>query len=312
MAEARPARNYFYGHGQDSFEPLGPECTLVAVRLPMTPVDLEKLARLLEGRPEVTLRFHSAPVTDLDFLKYFPGVRRLSVDLWSLEDIGGFSHLQGKLELLSFGNTKKRHSLKFLEGMPALEKLSLEGHAKDIASVSRLTRLTSLGLRCITLPDLSILAPLRELATLGIAFGGTPDLAHLAELPQLQTLSLFRINKLYDLSILTKLTSLKTLDLDSMRNVMSLPSLESLTHLEEVTLETMKGLTELSAVAAAPNLRQLTIAGMAQLDVAAFRCLVGHPHLQKLRLWSSLGGAVNLKKSVREAVRQLLPDITEA
>ncbi|SFS16937.1 internalin A [Dyella sp. OK004] len=305
----RTERNRFLGHGQDSFEPLGPECTRVGVKLPMAPADLEKVARLLEGRPEVTLHFHSSPGTDLEFLKHFPFVRRLSVHLWYLEDISGFSYLQNSLELLSFGRTQKRLSLKFLQDMPALETLSLEGHTKDIASVSRLTRLTSLGLRSITLPDLFMLAPLRELTSFRLSFGGTRDLAALAELPKLKALHLLRINLLDDLSILAKLTSLKTLGLDSMRKVTSLPNLGSLTHLEEVGLETMKGLTGLAAVAAAPALRRLTISGMPQLDVDAFHCLVDHPSLQELRLWSSLGGAVNLRKPVHEAVRQLLPDI---
>ena len=131
------------------------------------------------------------------------------------------------------------------------------------------------------------------------------------ELPKLKALDLLRINMLDDLSILAKLTSLKELGLDSMRNVTSLPNLESLIHLEEVTLETMKGLAELSGIAAAPTLRRLTIAGMPQLDADAFRCMIGHPSLQELRLWSSLEGAVSLRKSVREAVRRLLPDVTE-
>jgi len=232
--------------------------------------------------------------------------------MWELQDIRGFSYLQGGLDVLSYGHTKKRLSVKFLQDMPGLQTLFLEGHTKDIASISQLTQLTSLGMRCITLPDLDVLAPLRELTILGLAFGGTRNLAALAELPKLKELGLTRVNKLDDLSVLSQLTSLKELDLDSMRNVTALPSLESLTHLEEVTLETMNGLNDLAAVAAAPHLRQLTIAGMAQLSVDAFRCLVGHPSLQELRLWSSLEGAVNMKKAVREAVRQLLPEVTKA
>ncbi|WP_266157614.1 hypothetical protein [Dyella silvatica] len=269
------------------------------------------MADLLQGRPEITLHFHSWPGADLEFLKYFPDVRRLSVHLWNLEDISGFSYLQSHLELLSFGSTKKRHSLNFLQGMPTLETLFLEGHSKDISSISRLTRLTSLALRRMTLPNLSILAPLGELSSLSLLLGGTRNLVHLADLPKLETLNLLRVNLLDDLSILAKLKPLRRLDLDSMRNVTSLPRLDSLTRLEEVTLETMKSLTALSAVAAAPALRRLTIAGMPQLDVDAFRCLVDHPSLQELRLWSSLEGAVNLRKSVREAVKQLLPNVTK-
>lgn len=298
-----------FGHGRDSFEPLGPECDLVTVGQPLdSPEYLERLASLLRDRPDVTLRVHTKAGRDLEFLEYFPGLRRLSVDIWELEDIAGFSHLQGGLELLHFGKTKKRFSLRFLDAMPALQTLSLEGHSKDFAAVGGLSRLTSLALRGITLPDLSALAPLTGLTHFALLLGGTANLSQLAALPRLQTLSLMRVNKLSDLSILAELSSLRTLDLDWMRNVTSLPSLAPLTHLEDVTLETMKGLTGIAAVAAAPALRRLTVAGMPQLDVEAFRCLVGHPCLAELVLHPSLGG-VNLKKPVLAAVKQLLPGI---
>lgn len=304
----RPERTRILGHKSDSFRPLGAECTLVTIGQPLGPVELEQVAALIHGRPDVTLRFHSRAARDLEFLEYFPRLQRLSVDLWELDDIAGFSHLQGGLEHLDFGKTKKRFSLRFLQTMPALVALSLESHTKDIASVSTLIRLTSLVFRGITLPDLSLIASLSELHTFSLLLGGTTHLDHLAELPNLEALSLFRVPKLADLSILAKLRFLKTLELDSMRNVTTLPSLAPLTRLEDVTLETMKGLSDISPVAAAPALRRLTVAGMPQLDAEAFRCLVGHPHLTELRLWSSLGG-VNLKKPVLEAVKQLLPAV---
>lgn len=304
-----PERVRLFGHGPDSFRrPLAAECTLATIGQPLGPAELEQVAALIEGRPEITLRFHGRAARNLEFLKYFPGLRRLSVDSWELEDIAGFAHLRGELEHLDFGKTKKRFSLRFLQTMPALRVLSLAGHTKDIASVASLSRLSSLAFRGITLPDTSLVASLPELQTFSLLLGGTTNLNHLAELPKLEGLSLLRITRLGDLSILAKLRSLTTLELDSMRNVTTLPSLAPLTRLEDVTLETMKGLTNISAVAAAPGLRRLTVAGMPQLDAEAFRCLVGHPHLTELRLWSSLGG-VNLKKPALEAVKQLLPAV---
>jgi len=50
MSAERPARHYAFGHGFDSYEPLGPDCNRIGAKLPMTPVALEKLAHLLEGR----------------------------------------------------------------------------------------------------------------------------------------------------------------------------------------------------------------------------------------------------------------------
>jgi len=302
-------RTRSFGHGRDSFEPLGPECGLVTVGQPLdSPEYLKRLASLLHDRPDVTLRVHTKASRDLEFLEYFPGLRRLSVDLWDLDDIAGLSHLQGGLELLHFGKTKKRFSLRFLDTMPALETLSLVGHSKDFATVGGLSRLTSFALRGITLPDLSALTPLTGLTHFSLLLGGTTKLTQLAALPRLEALSLMRVTRLDDLSILAELPSLRTLSLDWMRNITSLPSLAPLTHLEEVNLETMTGLTEIAAVAAAPALRRLTIAGMPQLDAEAFRCLVGHPCLTELVLHPSLGG-VNLKKPVLAAVKQLLPDV---
>lgn len=311
LTRSRPERTRSIGRGPDSFRPLGPQCTLVSVGHPLEPRELEQVAALLRDRPDVTLRFHSGQERTLEFLKYFPRLRRLSLAIWELEDIAGFAHLQGDLEHLHFGKTRKRFSLRFLQAMPALRALSLEGHSKDIASVGGLHRLTSLSFRGITLADLSVLASLSELRQFALLLGGTIHLDDLADLPGLEALSLFRVAKLADLSVLRRLRALRTLSLDSLPNVAAIPSLAALTCLEEVSLETMKGLVDISSVAAAPRLRRLVIAGMPQLDAAAFRCLVGHSSLEELRLWSSLGGQ-NLKKAVLEAVRQMLPGIVPA
>lgn len=304
----RARRTRAFGDSRTSWEALEPECNLVTIDRRLGPAELERVASLLSGREDVTLRFHSRAARDLEFLRHFPGLRRLSIDLWELEDIAGFSHLQHGLELLHFGKTRKRFSLRFLDAMPLLQKLSLVGHTKDIAVVRGLSSLTAVELRGITLPDLSILTSKPQLAAVSLLLGGTTNLCHLAELPRLEILNLMRITKLADVSVLRELAALRILNLDWMRNITSLPSLAPLAHLEEVSLETMKGLTDLSAVAAAPALRRLTIEGMPQLDAAAFRCLIGHPCLSELRLIPSLGG-VNLKKAVLEAVRQLLPEI---
>lgn len=305
--DRRHERVRSFGHGRDSWEALGPDCDLVTIGQPLGSAELEQVASLLRDRPDVTLRFHTRASRGLELLGHFPWLRRLSLDIWELEDIAGFSHLQ-HLEVLHVGKTRKRISLRFLDAMPRLYHLSLDAHTKDIAVVGALSGLTTLVLRGITLPDLSILTSLPALTTFSLLLGGTTNLAHLAELPRLETLSLMRISKLADLSILPKMASLRILNLDWMRNVTSLPNLAPLAHLEDVTLETMKGLTEISAVAAAPALRLLTIAGMPQLEVEAFGCLVGHPRLAELRLHPSLGG-VGLRKPVLQAVKQLLPHV---
>ena len=139
----------------------------------------------------------------------------------------------------------------------------------------------------ITLPDLHVILPLSELSALSVILGGTRDLALLPKFRKLEKLMLMRITKMSDLGVLAELTGLKKLHLDWMRNVTTLPSLAPLDRLKRVRLDTMKGLTDLAPVAAAPALRELSVTNMPQLRVENFRCLIGHPHLE--RLWAYVG-----------------------
>jgi internalin A len=271
----------------DPFRPLEPDCNVVQFDQPLSPAHLQRAGELIAHRPDVQLYVYQSASRDLDFLRYFPSLRRLHVALYELEDITGFSHVAEGLDDLTFGETKRTFSLRFLGAMPHLKSLFLVRHKKDLPVVSGLGSLTNLGLSGITLPDLSVLLPLDALRGLSIFLGGTTNLALLPRLESLEELSLMRITRLSDLGVLGNLVGLTKLHLDWMRNVTSLPSLARLVRLEDVTLDTMKGLTDLSAVAAAPALRKLSVAGMPQLTAKSFRCLLGHPHLAEL--WAQTG-----------------------
>lgn len=271
----------------DPYRPLEPECKGIQFDKPLTPSQLQRAGELIAGRPDVELYVYFDASRDLDFLQYFPGLGRLHVALYGLEDIAGFSHVAAGLEGLTFGKTKKTFSLRFLDAMPRLRNLFLVHHKKDLPAVSNLANLTSLGLSGITLPDLGMLVPLTRLSSLSIFLGGTTNLTLLARLASLEELLLMRISKLADLAVLGDLDSLRKLELDGMRHVTSLPSLARLALLEEVILDTMKRLTDLSPLAAAPALRKLTVSGMPHLTAESFRCLVGHPHLADL--WDCSG-----------------------
>jgi internalin A len=226
----------------------------------------------------------------------------LHIALYELDDNAGFSHVAGSLEELTFGQTKKTFSLRFLAAMPQLKKLFLVRHKRDLAVIGDLGALTSLGLSGITLSDLSVLLPLAALRELSIFLGGTTNLALLPRLSALENLFLMRITKLSDLGVLSDLGRLTTLRLDWMRNVTLLPRLGGLARLEDVTLDTMKGLTDLSPLAAAPALRRLSVAAMPQLSAESFRCFLGHPRLEEL--WAYTG-----KTRVNEAVKRMFPGI---
>jgi hypothetical protein len=286
----------------DPFRPLEPECDVVQFSQPLAEEDLRRAGDLLRERPDVELYVYGRASPNLAFLRHFPDLRWLNLQLYELEDIGGFTHVADGLTKLNFGRTKKVFPLGFLGSMPRLAELFLVGHKKDIGVIGRLAGLASLGLSGITLPDLSLLLPLARLRKLSILLGGTRDLRLLPRLPALDELFLMRVTKLADLGMLADLAGLTKLRLDWLRNVTSLPSLHRLQRLEDVTLDTMKGLATLDQVAEAPALRRLSIAGMPLLTAASFRCLIGHPSLAEL--WAHTG-----KRTVNEEVKRMFPGI---
>jgi hypothetical protein len=286
----------------DRFAPLEPDCKVLQFDQPLSPAELEKAAALMRSRPDVELYVYGNASRDLDFLRYFGDARRLNLHLYELEDISGFSHVRGRIEELNFGNTRRTFSLRFLESLPALRKLFIVGHKKDIGVVQSLHGLSSLGLSGITLPDLTVVEPLVQLREFFLFLGGTRSIMSLRRLPHLENLFMMRITKMSDLGVLRELESLKTLRLDWMRNVTSLPSFASLSHLESVELDTMKGLTDLSPIAAAPALHRLAISSMPQLEAESLRCFVGHPCLDELYGYTG-------KKSTNEAIKRMFPGI---
>jgi hypothetical protein len=283
-------------------------------RLPQD--DLEKLGNALYHRPEITVaacfrhvslrsKRTLEPITDLEFLKYFPNLRNLYIDLWELIDISGLRYIRS-LDSFSLGETKtKRHSLRFLEMFPNIRELSVEGHVKDIDAVRSLQKLECLRLRCVTLPDVVILEPLQDLQKLEIVFGGAVPLQGLCKLPKLRNLELTMIRNLDDVSVIAELRNLETLHLQGLRNITELPSLHNVTRLQSVLLETMKGLQDIRGVAEAPSLQKLILIDMTKLNPTSLRCFVGHPTLREFR-----GGLGSIKRNAyAEALLGLEPQV---
>lgn len=288
--------------GDPFVRPLEPECHVIQFDEPLSPKQLEQAARLVADRPEVELYVYGRIWRDLSFLRYFPNLQRLHIALWELDNIAGFFHLAGGLRELTFGETRKKFSLRFVEVLPRLERLFLVRHKTDLHCIQSLSNLDDLGLSGITLPDLTLLLPFRQLRKLHLFLGTTRNLADLAQLPGLEELSIMRISKLADLGILADLGALKTLKLDWMRNVTSLPSLQGLPLLENVELVMMKSLSDLSPVAAAPALHRLAVDDMRHLTADSFRCFIGHPRLRELLVETG-------KLSLDARIMDMLPGI---
>jgi hypothetical protein len=290
----------------EQLRPLDARCRVVQFgdpfQDPLRDADFKKLAGFLKKYPKVKLRIwgHGGQPRDLDCLRYFPFVRRLAIEKYSLEDINGIVYACPDLEELTLGQTKsKRHSLRFLERFPNLRGLYLEGHTKDIDVLGALVRLEELTLRSITLPDLTLLKPLTGLHSLEIKLGGTNNLALLPAIGRLRYLELWMIRGLCDLGAIPSVKTLQFLFLQALKGVTELPSFAPLGALRRVHLETMKGLHNLRPVAKAPTLEELLVLDMRHLKPASFRPFVGHPALRRVCL--DLGSD---RRS--EAVEQLL------
>ena len=251
---------------------------------PLDNQDYLVLASELERRPNVRLRVYGhSSFTDVDFLEHFPNVRKLSIDLWSLDDLSGFQAVRALDEFTFLGTQTKSHSLDFLKRFPTLRKLYLEGHKKDIEVIASLSRIEHLTLRSITLPSFDLLTSLPALSGLEIKLGGSKNLDAIQALQALRYLELWLVKGLSDLSVIAEIKTLERLSLQALRNVRSLPSFRKLQDLRAISLETMKGLTDLAPIAEAPALEWLSLLDMPSISVEAVQCLVGHPSLQFFR-----------------------------
>ena len=283
--------------------PLSKHCRVVQFNSALRENEYKTLANFMRDYPDVTLRVYGnydKSLNDLEFLKYFPFVKRFHVDIFDIANFDGLSHLPANLQYLGIGLTKsKAHSLRLLERFTVLEELFIEGHRKDIEAVSSLTELRKLTLRSITLPDLSILKPLTQLWSLDIKLGGTKDISLLPEIGHLKYLELWMIRGLTNIQAISDVTSLQFLFLQALRRVEKLPSFKKLHQLRRLHLETMKGLYDISPIAEAPALQELLVVDTPQLMPEEFRCLVSHPTLKAATF--ALG---SMKKN--EIVKQML------
>lgn len=285
--------------------PLGPRCEYVQFSTPLTEDDFTKVAAFLKKYPEVCLRVYAQGASDLEFLRFFPFVRRLRIDVYDLRDLHGISYASTELADLHLGATKpRRHSLQFLARFPKLFTLFIEGHGKDIDTIGSLANLHELTLRSITLPDLKVLRPLRPLVSLAIELGGTNNLELLPNIGSLRYLKLFRVRGLANLKPIERLSDLRCLFLQDLTNVARLPSFSALSRLRCVHLDTLKSLADLRPIAEAPALKELIACGMRHLTPESFRPFIRHPTLRRALIGL---GSVRKNKAVSEMLG--LPEV---
>jgi hypothetical protein len=268
--------------GDDDLRPLEPDETVELSRLP-TDAQLQRLAVILEARPDATLRLRDAYgdwMHELPFLRYFPGLRHFAVDSHGgLRSLDGLRHL-AELESLHVGSARHPLSLKPIERLTGIRLLSIEGPHRDYEAISALTALEDLTLRSVTLRDLAVLLPLERLRSLDIKLGGTRDLALLPRVGRLEYLELWMVRGLDDVSAIAEVETLEYLFLEALAQVKRLPSFARSVALRRADLNTMKGLLDLAPLAEAPNLEILNLGAMRHADPEILQPFVGHPTLR--------------------------------
>ena len=133
---------------RQQLRPLSPKCERVQFSEPLTDSDHKKLAHFMRAYPNVALRMygHYFSTCNLDYLRYYPDVIHLGIDVHDLRDTDGIRYASKQMKSFSFGMTKsKGHSLSFLQGFLRLRALYLEAHVKNIEIIGSMTHLVNLS-----------------------------------------------------------------------------------------------------------------------------------------------------------------------
>jgi hypothetical protein len=287
--------------GLDAWRPLPEGCRALCVQTPKTDADMQRLGNLWNGRRDIELRLLGYAVQDLEFLRYFPGLQRLNVEVPIVRNVDGLRHVADSLKQFALANTTARLSLRPVASCTRLESLHLQRQQKDFAELRSLTGLRHVGLSGISLRDLSALLPFENLQSLFLGFCKPIDLGLLDRLTTLEAIHLIKINNLPELSALRLARNLRRIELQWLPHVETLPDLSQLARLEEIEIESMKSLRDISAIARAPALRFLGLWDCKGLTPQSFQCLLGHPALKSLHF-----GIGRLRDN--EAVAAMFPE----
>jgi hypothetical protein len=248
---------------------------------------LRAMSEALQEAPGVRLRAYGRSVDpSLSWLRFFPEVQHLVVELWHVESFAELEPLSS-LRSLGLGQTKStRPSLGFLDGLPDLERLWVEGHARDFDAVGAVPHLRRLSLRVPKAKTLDALAGHSSLEVFAMDFGGIRDIKVLATLPSLKAVDLFQV-RLFDSADLEALGDchhLVALSLGALRNVDSLAALTRgpSDSLRFLTLESMRGLATLGDLAECRALEQLGLFGDCRPHDGRLDRVAANPSLRHL------------------------------
>jgi hypothetical protein len=270
----------------------------------LTDADHRVLGNWFTGHPDAALRMYDSvgitiPEPDLEFLRYYPGLKGLILNLYhpdsALSSLDGLRHLPDELrelvleltrpkgfdlaalarftalDQLLLSNCRKLPAV--LGQLPGLRRLAIVGPVADLEPIGSAAKLEELRLGSVT-ADLAPLRRLDSLTDLTISLGSITDLSVLPALHSLRRVELTWIRRLTDLSPLGHCARLEAIELEALRQVTALPDLSGARRLRSFFATTMNGLTDLSGLATAPALDRvgLRCKGPADLtDLARLR-----------------------------------------
>lgn len=186
---------------------------------------------------------------DLNFLKFYKGIKALSIYLPGVTDLRPILHLTDSLESIKLGELKdKKISLDLLGALSNLHYLSVVRQPKGLESIVKLPKLKELALTGYSVDKLSFMNDLQNLRRLYIGFGTSKNLDTISKLENLEELDILWVKQLADISAISKLTSLIKLKLEDEKQIKSLPDLSQLKHLKNIRLMNLSSLEDISSL----------------------------------------------------------------
>jgi hypothetical protein len=259
----------------EALTPLPEDCPGIVVNQPMRDDEYRQLAELLERQPDKKLyalqvdSTRQEHITTIDFLKFFPRLRRFTCNLAFLRSLQGVEHLR-HADSLSLFKSPNRMSAAPLAELTNLKELWLDGHFTDRGALRGLSGLTNFSMGYAgKVADLSFLPP--NLTRFSMNLGSITDISALADLPHLQRLSFHKVHSLADLSPLADATALAYLYLVYLNKVTELFDMSALTELTELIIGALTNLAELRQVLTAPSLTTLSVHEVPNLDHQSWR-----------------------------------------
>ncbi|MCV7363464.1 leucine-rich repeat domain-containing protein [Mycolicibacterium neworleansense] len=260
--------------------PLSPESPGVAIDEPLTDDDFRTVAEFITDYPDKKVyvsqletpewssrSFVERPITDLEFLRFFPSLQRFACNLFYLKSLDGLQHLKACTWLQIF-KSPARLSAAPIGELAGLDYLMLDGQVRDLDTLKTLPNLTTLSLGYARkLPGLDFLPA--GLRTFYMNRGSITDISALAD-TQVEKLSFFKVGALSDLSPVSQVTSLRHLHLYHLREVTNLPDMSALTDLTDLIIDDLKNLSDTRPVLTAPNLTNLSVTNLPSIDPQAW------------------------------------------